>query len=102
MIIVRFKVRVRPERADEASAAFAAVVPASRALDGVIHFDVARDLTDPAVIVATEVFADAAARERQEAQTEVAHVMALLPDILAEPPEATVYDVSSAADALAV
>src|SRR5262249_26348033 len=100
MIVLRFKVQVQADRGDEAPHAFASVVAPSRALDGVISFDVARDLNDPNAIVAVEVFEDAAARERQESLPEVGRVMKLLPQILAAPPEATQYEVASAAAAL--
>jgi quinol monooxygenase YgiN len=101
MIVVRFKVRIQPERTEEAAAAFAAVVEPSRRVDGVISFDVARDLVDADAIVAVEAFEDEAARERQESLPEVGRVMALLPEVLAAPPEATVFEVASAADAFA-
>ena len=101
MIVIRFKVRCQPDRIEEALAAFAAVVPPSRLVDGVISFDVARDVVDPDSIVAVEVFEDDAARERQESLPEVARVMSLLPEILAAPPQATVFQVASSADAFA-
>jgi quinol monooxygenase YgiN len=100
MIVLRFKAKCSPEKIDEALAAFAAVIAPSRALEGVISFDIGRDLTDPNSIVAVEVFDDHAARERQESLAEVANVMGLLPDALAAPPEATVFEVSSSADAM--
>jgi quinol monooxygenase YgiN len=101
MIVIRFKVQCQPDRIEEALRAFAAVVPPSRALDGVISFDIARDLTDPNSIIAVEVFEDEAARERQESLAEVGTVMSLLPEIVAGPPEATVFEVASSADAFA-
>jgi quinol monooxygenase YgiN len=101
MIVIRFKVRCQPERIDEALEAFAAVVGPSRNADGVVSFDIGRDVVDPSSIVAVEVFEDEAARERQESLPEVGVVMNLLPEILAAPPEATVFQVSSAADAFA-
>jgi quinol monooxygenase YgiN len=100
MLVLRFKVQCRPEKTEEALKAFEAVVAPAREVDGVIHFDIARDLSDPNSIIATEVFEDAAARERQESMPEVARVMELLPNALAGPPEATVYHVSSAAPAM--
>lgn len=100
MLVLRFKVQCRPDKTEEALDAFRAVIAPSRAVDGVISFDVARDLANPDAIIATEVFEDAAARERQEALPEVATVMSLLPDALAGPPEATAYEVASAAAAL--
>ena len=101
MIVIRFKVQCQPDRVDEALGVFAAVVEPSRKVDGVISFDIARDLIDPNSIIAVEVFEDAAARERQEAQPEVGRVMSLLPEVLAAPPEATVFEVASATDAFA-
>jgi quinol monooxygenase YgiN len=101
MIVLRFKVQCQPERVEEALVAFAAVPAASRAVDGVISFDIGRDVLDPNSIIAVEVFEDAAARERQESLPEVARVMSMLPGILAAPPEATVFEVASSADAFA-
>ncbi len=101
MIVIRLKVQCQPDRIEEALGAFAAVVPPSRELDGVISFDIARDVVDPNSIIAVEVFEDEAARERQESLPEVGRVMSLLPEIVAAAPEATVFEVSSSADAFA-
>lgn len=96
MIVVRFRMTCRPERADEIGALLREVVPPSRAVDGVVTFDVARDVLDPAVFVATEVFEDRAALDRQETLPQVAAVMAAFEDALASEPEATIYHVASA------
>jgi quinol monooxygenase YgiN len=82
-------------------AALSEVIVPARATTGVISFDIARDLTDPNSFIATEVFEDEAARERQEALPQVGHVMALLPESVAGPPEATLYHVSSSEPAMA-
>ncbi len=66
-----------------------------------ISFDVCRDVVDPNSIVAVEVFEDHAARERQEALPEVGAVMSLLPEILAAPLDATIFEVASSVDAFA-
>jgi quinol monooxygenase YgiN len=95
MIVVRFKVQIQPDKVDEAVAAFRAVVEPSRGLDGVVSFDIARDITDPNTIIAVEVFEDRAALDRQEAQAEVANVMSLMPGVITGPPEATIFNVSS-------
>jgi len=100
MLVLRFKVQVQPDKIDQALDALTKVIGPARAVDGVISFDIARDLADPNAIIATEVFEDEAARERQESIPEVARVMELLPDALTAPPEATVYEISSAAPAL--
>ena len=94
MIVVRFKVQCQPQKTEQVMAAFQAVIAPSRAVDGVISFDIARDLANPDSFIATEVFEDQAARERQESLPEVGKVLALLPESLAAPPEATVFHVS--------
>ena len=47
MIVVRFQVKCKAEKAEELRAAFEAVVAPSRAVEGVLNFDIARDITDP-------------------------------------------------------
>src|SRR5689334_20178327 len=100
VIVIRFRVQCQPDRSDELAAAFRSVVTPSRAIAGVISFDVGRDVDDQNVFIATEVFEDAAARERQELLAEVAAVMTLLPNALAAPPEATLFEVATSAPAL--
>ena len=95
MIVVRFKVRCQPDKSEEAMAAFREVVTASRILDGVVSFDMGRDLSDPDSFIAFEVFEDRAALERQEALPEVQKTLALLEEVLAAEPEATIFHVSS-------
>lgn len=73
-----------------------AVVEAARGLEGVVHFDIARDLTDADALIATEVFEDRAAMEREEALPEVARVVELMEGgALAGPPEWTRFEVAS-------
>lgn len=100
MIVLRFKAQCQPDKVEEALAAFRDVVAPSREVEGVISFDIARDLADPSSILAVEVFEDVAARERQESLPEIAKVIALLPEALAAPPEATVFHVSSSEAAM--
>lgn len=95
MIVVRFRVKCKAEKAEELRAALQSVVAPSRKVEGVLHFDIARDITDPNAFIATEVFADRAALARQEALPEVQKVIALLPTVLAGDPEATIYNVAS-------
>jgi quinol monooxygenase YgiN len=77
-------------------AALREVIVPSRALDGVISFDIGRDLADPSSFIATEVFEGRAALDRQESQTEVANALAVLSESLVAAPEATIFHVSSA------
>lgn len=95
MIVVRLKVRCQPGKTEPLIAAFREVIAASRPLEGVVSFDIGRDLADSDSFVATEVFGDQAALERQEALAEVEKTIALLGEIAAEPPEATIFHVSS-------
>jgi quinol monooxygenase YgiN len=76
MIIGRFSVQCHPEWTEKVAAAIAAVEAPSRALPGVVHFDVARSLTEPNTFVVVEVFSDREALARQNAQPEVAALLA--------------------------
>jgi quinol monooxygenase YgiN len=93
-IVLRFKVVCQPDKTEQVLAALRAVIGPARAVDGVISFDIGRDLTEPNAFIATEVFQDEAARARQESLPEVAAVMGLLPSALSAPPEMTVYQVA--------
>jgi quinol monooxygenase YgiN len=94
MIILRQQMRSKPERTEDVWAALAAIVPGARATPGVVSLDIARDLLDPDSFVATAVYEDAAAVERQESAPEVHAAMAIFPDALAAPPDRKFYDAS--------
>jgi quinol monooxygenase YgiN len=95
MIVLRFSVRCQPGKADEVVDALADVVHASRLLDGVVHFDVGRDIADPDCFIVTEVFEDRAALDRQEELPEVAKALGVLEQALAGAPVATIFHVSA-------
>jgi quinol monooxygenase YgiN len=95
MIVVRFKVQCQPEKTEQAMAAFQEMIAPSRAVDGVVSFDIGRDVADPDSFVAVEVFEDRAALERQESLPVVAKTVGLLEELLAAEPEATIFHVSS-------
>ncbi len=95
MIVVRFKVTCKPGSIEQARAGFQAIVVASRGVEGVLNFDMGQDITDPNSFIATEVFTDRAALDRQESLAEVEKVVGQLPDMLAAEPEATIYEISS-------
>ena len=85
MLIVRFWFRCHPGRADDAVAALVPVVAASRALPGVISIDIARDITDPDAFIATEIYDDRAALDRQMELPETEAALGALRDgIVAE------------------
>jgi quinol monooxygenase YgiN len=95
MIVVRFRVKCRPEKTEQALTLFREIVAASRPLKGVVSFDMGRDITDPNAFIATEVFEDRAALDRQESQPPVKKTMGLFDQLLAAAPEETVFEVSS-------
>ena len=100
MLVIRFKVTCQPDKSEQVKAAFCDVIAPSRAVAGVVSFDIANDLADPDSFIATEVFEDQAARDRQESLPEVGKVMAILPESLTAPPEATIFHVSSSEAAM--
>jgi quinol monooxygenase YgiN len=96
MLVVRFKVRCQPDKTEEMVTAMKAVVGAARTLPGVVHFDIGRDVADSNSLIATEVFEDRPAMEREESIPEVAAVVRLMEaGALAGPPEWTIFDVAS-------
>jgi quinol monooxygenase YgiN len=95
MIVVRFKVQCQPGKSAPLIAAFKEVIAASRALDGVVSFDIGQDLVDSDAFIATEVFSDKDSLVRQEALAEVQRTMGVLENVLAAPPEATIFNVAS-------
>jgi quinol monooxygenase YgiN len=97
MIVVRFKMRGRPDKIDELRSLLVDVATASQSVDGVVSFDIGQDITDSNAFVATEVFDDRAALDRQESLPEVAAAMAVFEEALAAEPEATVFEVASSA-----
>jgi len=94
MIILRFKIRSNPDKSEELMAALAEIITPARATEGVINFDIARVLLDPDAFIATAIYEDGAALERQESLPEVDRVMAMLPESLVAPPERTIFDAS--------
>jgi quinol monooxygenase YgiN len=94
MVILRFKIRSRPNKSDELMSALAEIVTPARATKGVINFDIARELLDPDSFIATAIYEDGAALERQESLPEVHRVMAMFPESLVAPPERTIFDAS--------
>ena len=76
MLILRQKMRAKPDKSDELMAALAEIIAPARATDGVISLDIARVLLEPDSFIATAVYEDGAALERQESRPEVHKVMA--------------------------
>jgi quinol monooxygenase YgiN len=94
MVILRFKIHSKTDKRDEVMAALAEIIPSARATDGVINLDIAHVLDEPDAFIATGVYEDGAALERQESAPEVHRAMALFAEALAAPPERTIFDAS--------
>ena len=86
MVIPRQKMRSKPDKTGEVMAALVAIIAPARATEGVIKLDIARDLLDPDSFVATGIYEDGAALERQESAPEVHRAMAMFTETLAAPP----------------
>ncbi|HUY46332.1 MAG TPA: putative quinol monooxygenase [Streptosporangiaceae bacterium] len=96
MLIYRVSGKARSQKIEEARRKFAGLCEASRKVAGVVSFDVAQDVTDPAVFVSIEVYEDQAAVDRQGELAELRDLMAVLDEVLADGPRGTVFHVSSA------
>lgn len=96
MIVVRFKMQCRPDKVDMVRSLLTEIAIASQSVEGVVYFDIGQDVTDPNAFVATEVFDDREALDRQESLPEVAAAMAAFEEGLAAEPEATIFNVASA------
>ena len=97
MVVVRFKLQCQPDRTEEVVAAMRDVIAPSRKLAGVVHFDIGRDLTDANSLIATEVYENRSAMEKQETLAEVGQVIKLIEaGAAAGPPEWTIYDGATA------
>jgi quinol monooxygenase YgiN len=92
MVILRFKIQSKPDKSEELMAALAEIITPARATEGVVAFDIARVLRDPDSFIATAIYEDGAALERQESLPEVRRVMIMLPESLVTPPERTIFD----------
>ena len=94
MLILRQKMVAKPDKSDELMAALAEIVTPARATEGVISLDIARVLLEPDSFIATAVYQDRAALDRQESHPEVHKVTAMLAESLAAPLERTIFDAS--------
>jgi quinol monooxygenase YgiN len=92
MLILRQKMRAKPDKSNELMSALAEIITPARATEGVISLDIARVLLEPDSFIATAIYEDGAALERQESRPEVHKVMAMLAESLATPLERTIFD----------
>ena len=94
MVILRQKMRSKHDKIDEVTAALTAIIAPARETPGVVHLDIARDLLDGDSFIATAVYEDGAALERQESASEVHRAMAMFAGALETPPDRTIFDAS--------
>jgi quinol monooxygenase YgiN len=83
-----------PDKSDELMGSLADIIAPARATMGVISFDIACVLLEPHSFIATAIYEDRAALERQESSPEVHRAMAMFPEWLAAPPERMIYEAS--------
>jgi quinol monooxygenase YgiN len=95
MLILRQKMVAKPDKSDELMAALAEIITPARATEGVISLDIAHVLLEPDSFIATAVYEDHAALERQESRPEVHKVVAMLAESLAAPLERTIFDATA-------
>jgi quinol monooxygenase YgiN len=74
MIILRFKIRSKPDKSDELMAALAEIITPARATEGVINSTSPASCSTLMRFIATAVYEDGAALERQESLPEVDRV----------------------------
>ena len=94
MLILRQKMVAKTDKSDELMAALAEIIAPARATEGVISLDIARVLLEPDSFIATAIYEDGAALERQESAPEVHKAIAMFSEALVAPPERTLYDAS--------
>ena len=93
MIVGRFKVKCRKGKSKGAMELFREIVVASRPLEGVVSFDIGRDVIDPDAFIAIEIFRDQEALDRQESIPVVKKTMGLFGELLAGAPEWAAFEV---------
>jgi quinol monooxygenase YgiN len=96
MILYRVTVQVREARLDRARLLLRDLVRASRAVPGVISFDILQDPDNSARFVSIEVYENQAALDRQAVLPELDTLMAELDDLLTDGPEGTRFQVFAA------
>jgi quinol monooxygenase YgiN len=74
-------------------ALLASTIAPSRALHGVIRFDVGRDIHVPEAAIVVAVFTDFAASKCHQSLAEVRQLRRILPRLVEAPPELQVFDV---------
>lgn len=94
MIVYRVAVTVHPPEIEAARAMFTRLVTASRAVPGVISFDITQDLANPARFISIEVYQNQAAVDRQGLLPELTQVMAALGHLAAGPPAGRKFVIS--------
>ena len=95
MILIVVRHLIRPEYADDFPLVVEEFTAATRAEPGNISFEWSQSTDDPAVYFLVEVFRDAAAGEAHVASTHFKTAIAMLPGLLAGPPEIIHADIAA-------
>ncbi len=91
MLVVHIQVHVDPDRVPEFLAATLVNAQASLGEPGVLRFDVAQDLTDPAHFVFVEVYRDEQAAVDHKATSHYAVWRDAVAELMARPRESTKF-----------
>jgi quinol monooxygenase YgiN len=94
-IVIRGVLPIRPDRREEAIAAFIAVSEASEQEDGCVAYRISEDVREPNRFLISEHWDDADALLGHFSTPHMAAFSAAIGDLLAGAPEVLKYDVSS-------
>ena len=94
-IVIRGSLPVRPDKRDEAIAAFIAVSEGSEAEEGCRVYRFAEDVREPNTFIITEHWDDEAALGGHFQTPHMVAFTAVIGDLLASAPDVVKYDVSS-------
>lgn len=98
MIVIAGKVRIRPERRNDAIAAAVAMSVASEAEAGCIRYRFSADLRDPDIFYLFEAWESADALKGHGQTSHMAEFNRQLPDLIASKPELKRYEVAAVRD----
>jgi quinol monooxygenase YgiN len=95
MIVITGTVRIPPENLERARPGMKAMVEATRAEDGCLHYAFAEDVLEPGVIWVSESWRDGEAVGRHAASAHMAAWRAAGADLGIHAPDLTVYEAVS-------
>jgi quinol monooxygenase YgiN len=93
MVVVRLKAHCQAGKTEHVLAVLAGLIAPSRAVPGVVSFDIGRDIDNPDAAIIVAVFADVAALRHHGSLAEVRQSRHLLPRLITSRPELQVFEV---------